>query len=95
MYGTDHVIEARKIRAKKETKNDGAEEGANETLQGLFWGEFDKWGAADGDAPDISKDIVADNERCRNPEPYEAFENIIHDKVTDDPCMSEDNKKTK
>jgi hypothetical protein len=95
VYGTNHIIEACEVRAKKETKNDGAEEGADETLKGLFWGEFDEGSTADGDAPDICKDIVTDNERCRNPKPYEAFENIIHDKVASDLCMSEDSKGTK
>jgi hypothetical protein len=95
MHGTDHVIKPREIRAEEDTKNHGAEEGANETLKGLLWGEFDEWGATDGDSPDIGKYIITDHEGCGDPEPDEAFEDIIHDEVTDIPCISMGHKELK
>jgi hypothetical protein len=92
MYGTDHVIEPREIRAKEDTKNHGAEECANETLKSLFWRELDKRGAANGNTPNIGKDVVTYNEKCWDPKPDEAFENIIHDEVTDVPRVSTGHK---
>ena len=82
MHRTDHIIKPCKIRSPEDTKNHGAEEGANESLKCLLWGEFDERGATDGYAPDIGKDIVTDNKGRGNPEPYEAFENIVHNEVT-------------
>lgn len=36
----------------------------------------------DGDTPDVGKNIVTYDEGCGDPEPDEAFEDIIHNEVT-------------
>jgi hypothetical protein len=83
VHRADHIVEPREVCSPENPENHGAEEGANEALKRLFWGELDERGAADGDTPQIGKDIVTYDERCGDPEPDEAFKNIVHNKVTD------------
>jgi hypothetical protein len=81
--GTDHIIKLGKIRSPKDTKQHSAEESPNEAFKRLLWGKLNKWGTTDGDPPDIGKNIVANDEGCWNPKPDEAFEDIIHNEVTE------------
>ena len=84
MYRADHVVELAEVHSPEDGKDDGAHESADEAFDGLFWRKFDERCTAQGDAPDVSKDVIAYNERRGYPEPNKAFENIVDDEVTGD-----------
>jgi hypothetical protein len=46
----------------KESENDCADPGSNEALDGLLRTELDQLGAAEGDAAQICKDVITDDE---------------------------------
>ena len=78
----DHIVELHENSAPDDTEDEGAPESTNESLNSLLWGQFDEWSTSKELAPDVGEAIVADDQRCRNPEPDQAFEDVIHNEVT-------------
>jgi hypothetical protein len=81
MDGAYHVVIAHEIGAPDDTKHNGTPKGAYEAFNSLLWGELNEWRAPNGDAPDVGKYIVTDDERGGDPEPNKAFENVVHDEM--------------
>jgi hypothetical protein len=81
MHRADHVVEAREVRAPCESEEDCTKERAHKAFNGFLWRKSDERRAPDGHTPHIRKDIVADDKRCRNPEPDKAFKDIVHNEV--------------
>lgn len=84
MHRANHVVKSHEVRSPDDTKDDGAEKGADEALKRLLWRKLDKWGTANCNAPKVGKDVIADNKRCRHPEPDKTFKNVVYDKMTAD-----------
>lgn len=84
VHGADHVVEAHEVRCPHDAEDDRAEKRADETLDGLLWGELDEGRAPDGDTPYIREDVVADDERCRDPEPDHALKDVVDDEMARD-----------
>ena len=78
----DHVIKAHEVCAPEETEDERAEECADEALDCLLGRQLDEGRATNSDAPDVGKDVVADNEGRGDPEPNETFEDVVHNEVT-------------
>jgi hypothetical protein len=71
---------------QQEAPKDSHEPGAYETLDRLLRRELNQLGTAEGNAANVSKDIVADDERGRQEEPDHALENVVHNEV----CLDHD-----
>jgi len=69
MDRANHIIEAHEEATPAKCENYGAEESTNEAFHSLLRRQFDERRAPKGYAPNISKDIVANDKRRRNPEP--------------------------
>ena len=83
MDGTYHIVESAEERAPHDGEDDRAHDRADEALDGLLRGELDERRAAHGDAADVRKDVVADDEARGDEEPDETFENVVYDEVAE------------
>lgn len=77
----DHVIEAHEEGSPSETEEEGADKRTEEALDCLLGRQLDQRGAAKGLAADVCKDVVADDERCRDKEPDKTLEDVVDNKV--------------
>lgn len=84
LYRAGHILPSHKQGTPDNAKEHGTEEGTDETLYSFFRGKLDERCATKGNTPDISKDVVTDDQRGRNPEPDETLENIVYDEVARD-----------
>lgn len=82
MDGADHVAESHKICSPEHGEDDGAEESANKAFNGLLGRELDQRSSANGLTPNVGKAIIANDERCGDPEPDEAFQDVVDDEMT-------------
>lgn len=82
MHRTDHVVEPSEVGTPCDAENDGAKERSNETLDGLLRRQCDERRTSESDTPDVGKDVVADDQGSRHPEPDEAFEDVVDNEVT-------------
>jgi len=64
-----------------DSKDDGENPSSNKSFHSLFWREFDELCAAECNATNIGKDIVANDQGNGQEEPNHSFKDIIHDKV--------------
>ena len=87
--GADHIVETHEVGTPEEAEDKCAEEGADEALNGLLRRERNEGGAANGDTPNVGEDIVADDERGRNPEPDETLKDVVHNEVAEGRTMSQ------
>lgn len=78
IYRADEVFIAHEDIGHGKTKDYSEDPGTDKALDGLFGGELDELGAAKGDAADVCKDIVGDDERCWQEEPNHSFEDVVH-----------------
>lgn len=81
MHRTDHIVEAHEVGAPQDTKKNSAPKGTNETFNCLFWRQLDEWRPPKSHAPDVRKDVIADDKGCGNPKPNESFKNVVHDEM--------------
>ena len=81
MHGTNHIVELGEIRPPQECEDDGANERADKSFDSLFRGELDERGTPKSDTPDVSENVVADDEGSGDPEPNEAFKDIVDDEM--------------
>ena len=91
----DHVVETHEEGAPlvvsyeewgtySQTKDQGADEGTDETLHRLFRTQLDERGASERLSANVGHDVVADYQRSGDEEPDQAFENVVDDEVTRD-----------
>ena len=83
MNRTDHIVELAEECAPHNGEDDRAQKSADESLHRFLWRELNEWCAAHGDTTYVRKDVVADDEACRDKEPDETFKNIVYDKVAE------------
>ncbi len=79
--GTDEIFVAHEDVRHGKTKDNGQYPCADEAFNGLFRRKLDELRAAEGDAADVSEDIIGDHQRCGQEEPDHPLEDIIHDEV--------------
>ena len=79
--GTDEIFVSHKHVGYGETKDDGTDPRAYETLHSLLGRQLDELSAAKGDATYVREDVVGDDQTCRQEEPYHAFEDIVHNEM--------------
>jgi hypothetical protein len=79
--GADHIIVPHEEHPPTEREDDSAPKRAHEPLHRLFRRQLDERRAPEGDAPDVGEHVVADDERGWDPEPDQAFEDVIDDEV--------------
>ena len=61
MNWADHVLEAHEDRSPNETKDDGAKERADETLDSLLRRELEQRSSAESDTPDVCEAVVTND----------------------------------
>jgi len=66
---------------KHSCENDSHDPGTEKPFYSLLWRELDELCSAKGNTADVSENVVGDDERGRQEEPYHAFKNVVHDKV--------------
>lgn len=69
MDRADHIIETHEEATPAKGENNGAEESTNKAFHRLLRRQFDKRCTPESYTPNVSKDVVANDKRCRNPEP--------------------------
>lgn len=84
MNRANHVIELHEICAPKYAKYDGAPECSDKPFNSFLRREFDQGRAPKGDAPDVSKYIVANHQGSGNPEPNQTFQDVIDNEVAEE-----------
>ena len=78
---TDEVFVTRENVNEDEAKEDSGNPCADETFDGLFGREFDELSATEGDAADVSPNVVCDDEAGRHEEPDHAFKDVVHNEM--------------
>jgi len=69
MDRANHIVEAHEKATPAKCENYGAEESTNEAFHRLLRRQFDERCTPESYTPNVSKDVVANDKRCRNPEP--------------------------
>lgn len=88
LNGTCHIVEPHKVGSPDDGEDDSADESTNESFYSLFGRKLDERRSSNSDPPDVGKAIIANNERCWNPEPDETFKDVVHNKVTTEQLIS-------
>ena len=81
MHRANHIIEPSKVHPPSNGEKHSADEGTDETLDRLLRAKTNEWRTPNAHAPDVREDVIADDERGRDPEPDEALEDVVHDEV--------------
>lgn len=79
--GADEILVAGKQVGQGKAEDDGKDPSSEEALDGFLGADFDELGAAESDATDVGKDVIGDDQRCRQEEPDHALKDVVHDKV--------------
>lgn len=79
--GADEVFVSHEDVGHEETKDDGADPGANEAFDGFLGGKFDELSTAKSDAAYVGEDVIGDDKADREEEPYHAFKDVVHDEM--------------
>lgn len=82
MHRADHVVKAHEVRAPEYTEQEGTPESTHKPFDSFLRRELDQRCTPDGHAPYICKNIIANDQRGGNPEPYHTLEDIVNDEVT-------------
>lgn len=67
--------------AEENAHEDGADPGADEAFDGFLGRDLDERGAAKGDATEVGKDVVCNDQRGGHKEPKDAGKDVVDDKV--------------
>lgn len=81
MDGANHVIESHEVGSPEDAKDNSAPEGTDESFHRLLWGEFNERCAPYSNSPDVGEDVIADDQECGHPEPYETFQDVVDDEM--------------
>lgn len=81
MDGTNHIVEPHEVRPPDHAEDESTPECTDESFDGLFRRELDQRGTAKGDAPDVGKYIIANDQRNRDKEPDQSLKDIVDDEV--------------
>lgn len=82
----NEVLAAHEQVGEEDGKDHGHDPGADETLDRLLGAQLDELCPAKGDAADVGKDIIGDDQGGGQEEPKHALEDVVHDKV----CLDHD-----
>ena len=82
-HRANHVVEPHEEGAPGDAESHRAEERAHKALDRLLGRKLDQRRLAKGDAANVREDVVADDEGCRDPEPDDALQDVVDDKVAE------------
>lgn len=75
------VTTPRQYIREQETKQDSEDPGADKSFYSLLGRKLDQWGSAKCHTADVGKDVVDNDQCCRQEEPDHAFEDVVHDEM--------------
>ena len=81
VHGTDHVVKTHEVRSPKHSENDSANKCTNKAFHGLLRRQLDERRASNSHSPNVCKNVIAYNQRGRNPKPDKSFQYIIDDEM--------------
>jgi hypothetical protein len=82
LNGTNHVVETHEISAPQNGKDHGTDESPYKAFYRLLGRQLYKRRPTHSYTPDVGEAVIANNKRGWNPEPDEAFENVVHNEMT-------------
>ena len=81
IYWADEVFVPHQYVRHSKSEDDRTDPRSNKTLNSLLRRKLDELGTTEGNATDVCKNVIGDNQGCWEEEPDHPLENVVHDEV--------------